>query len=216
MYQAIAIVRHGHVEGIDVPRFRGRQHLQLTGAGLQQAEQTASYLNRLVRPDVIISSPLTRCITTASMIGRSRGLAPIPDERLIDLDFGEWQGRSYSDVLASDRERVEAWFSSPHTAEIPGGETLDLAFRRVTEAMKDILSRHVGQTITLVGHDTTNRLILLNALGMALSRYKDLVQDPCGVSRLLRDNGRWVVQSVNETAQLVPTLSHTASNQPRP
>jgi phosphoserine phosphatase len=211
MHQTIVLVRHGHVEGIDIPHFRGRQHLQLTAPGLQQAEQTASYLSRLVRPDVVIS-PLTRCITTASIIGRSRGLVPIPDEKLIDLDFGEWQGRSYSDVLNSDRERAESWFSSPHTAEISGGETLDLAFQRVTEAMTDILSRRAGQTVILVGHDTTNRLILLNALGMDLSRYEDLVQDPCGVSRLLRDSGRWVVQSVNETARLMPALGHTAAD----
>ncbi len=102
----VVLVRHGHVEGIDQPRFRGRMHLQLTAVGLRQAEQACEYVS-MIAPCLrgIYSSPMTRCISTASIIGRPFGLAPNPEEGLTDLDYGAWQGRR---VSAVERESPDA------------------------------------------------------------------------------------------------------------
>jgi probable phosphoglycerate mutase len=66
-----------------------------------------------------------------------------------------------------------------------------------------IVSQHLGQTVLLVGHDSVNRIFLLLALELPLSRYWLLRQSPCGVS-VLEHSGMsgWVVASVNETAHL--------------
>ena len=69
-----------------------------------------------------------------------------------------------------------------------------------------IIQQRPGQTIILVGHDATNRLILLMALGLPLARFHGLTQDPGAVSRLGHDRERWTVHSMNETAQLAPSL----------
>ena len=205
MHESIILVRHGHVEGIDQPRFRGRQHLQLTAVGLQQAEQTAAYLHHLVRPDAIVCSPMARCIATGAIVGQPAGLAPMPDEGLADLDYGEWQGKLVAELRDTD-PRVTKWFTDPATASFPGGENLVAASERIQAAVTRIIQQRPGQTVILVGHDATNRLILLIALGLPLSRFHDLAQDPGSVSRLGYDRGRWTVLSMNETAQLGPTL----------
>ena len=201
MSTTIVLVRHGHVDGIDQPRFRGRQHLALTAAGMRQVEQTAQLIAHRYRLDAVFSSPLTRCITTATAIGRAHGLAPQPEDDLIDIDFGEWQGRTHEDVLAQDGERVRAWFADPAAASVPGGETLESLSRRVIDAFERIIGRHRGGTVAIVGHDTTNRTLLLHALGLSLTHFLRLRQDPSCLN-VLHSNETVVIASLNETAHL--------------
>jgi probable phosphoglycerate mutase len=203
------VVRHGHVEGIDVPRFRGRIHLSLTASGLQQAEQAGEYVRRLApHPAVIYSSPLTRCVTTASIIGNPFGLAPVPNEGLNDIDYGSWQGRLVSEVTEEDPSTVAKWFRSPAEAEIPGGETLRALADRVRATVDEIVSTNAGNAVVLVAHDSVNRAILLQALGLPLNHYWRLGQSPGAVSHLEYLDGEWTVESLNETAHLIPSLGH--------
>ena len=201
MHTTIVLVRHGHVEGIDQPRFRGRQHFALTAAGMRQVEQTAALIARRTRLDAVFSSPLTRCITTAAAIGGVQNLPPQPEKDLIDIDFGEWQGRTVDDVLTNDGERARAWFAEPATAIVPGGETLAALSRRVVEAFDRIVDQHQGGTVVIVGHDTVNRTLLLHALNLGLENYSRIRQDPACVNIVLAGE-TLVVSSLNETAHL--------------
>lgn len=77
----IVLVRHGHVEGIDPPRFRGRMELPLTELGLRQAELTAERIASHWRPVAIYTSPMQRCVQTAGPIDHRRS------GRLLDVAF---------------------------------------------------------------------------------------------------------------------------------
>ncbi len=206
MHEDVFLVRHGHVEGIDRPHFRGRQHLQLTAAGVQQAEQTAAYLHRVARIDLVVSSPLTRCVTTAAVIGQPLGLAPVPDEGLIDRDYGDWQGRSFDEVRTDDPAGAAAWQADP-TADIPNSEAMRALADRAGAAFDQLVAKHAGRCMVLVAHDTINRALLLRALGLGLDHYRCLRQSPGAVSRLQHDGERWVVESMNQTAHLIPARS---------
>lgn len=211
MRTTVIVVRHGHVEGIDVPRFRGRMHLPLSANGLQQAEQAGEYVRRLVpRPAAIYSSPLTRCITTATTIGNPLGLAPMPTNGLNDIDYGRWQGRLVSEVTSEDPSAVAQWFETPAQATIPGGETLQSLSDRVGATVAEILSAHAGGAVVLVGHDSVNRVILLQALGLPLACYWRIGQNTGAVSRLEYIDREWFIESLNETAHLAPTLRHSS------
>ena len=205
MQVSVVLVRHGHVEGIDVPRFRGRMDLSLTATGLSQAQQTGQYVRRIAPHAVrIYSSPLTRCVVTATIIGQPLGLTPLPQDRLNDIDYGEWQGRAVSEVLLESPEAVAKWFNSPAHAQIPGGEAMQGVADRVCGALEDIVNESAGETIVIVGHDSVNRVIMLQALGLELDAYWRIGQKPGAVNRLEYEGGRWRVESLNETAQLFP------------
>src|SRR5438067_47105 len=96
----ILLVRHGHVEGISPERFRGRAELALTPDGRRQAEAVARHIERSWQPVAIYSSPMQRCIATASTIGTRFGLAPVPVEAMYDIDYGSWQGLTPKEVDA--------------------------------------------------------------------------------------------------------------------
>lgn len=199
----IVLVRHGHVEGISPPRFRGRTDLPLTSRGIRQAEMTRDLLAYLPRPAAAYASPLSRCITTAGIIVRPLSLTVVPMPSFLDINYGSWQGRSHQEVQQADPEGFARWFDAPHLAVIPGGETLSQLAERVAETMHSIVARHHGETVLLVGHDSVNRVLLLRALDLPLSRLWHLRQDPCAINLLsYHDGDGWRVLSLNEASHL--------------
>ena len=198
----IVLVRHGHVDGIDPPRFRGQTDLPLTARGTRQAEKTRDLVACLPRPTAAYASPLSRCMTTAGIIVQPLSLTISPMPSFLDINYGDWQGRLYQEVKQADPEGFACWFDTPHLAIIPGGETLLQLAGRVAETMRDIVARHRGETVLLVGHDTVNRILLLFALDLPLSRFWHLRQDPCAVNIVTHDEGGWRVVSMNEASHL--------------
>jgi phosphoserine phosphatase len=198
----IILVRHGHVEGISPERFRGRADLPLTAEGRRQAEATARRIQASWTPAAVYTSPLSRCRATGEAIGRPFGLSPISLDGLFDIDYGEWQGLTPEEARARCPEAVETWYRAPHWAAIPGGETLQSLLSRTVSGLREVIGRHPGGTIVLVGHDSVNRVILLHVLDLPLSRYWRLRQDPCPINELGFSEDGFTVQSINETEHL--------------
>jgi phosphoserine phosphatase len=203
MTARIVLVRHGHVEGIAPPRFRGRADLPLTELGLRQAAAARDYVAATARPVAVYTSPLSRCMRTGEIIAEPFGLTTKSTAQFIDMDYGSWQGRSFDEVRATDAARLDVWLHSPTMAEIPGCESLHGVAARVAAVLRMILSQHADDQILLVGHDTVNRVLLLHALGLPLSRYWHIGQDPCAISLLEHGDGGWTAHSVNETGHLL-------------
>ncbi len=200
---SIVLVRHGHVDGIDPPRFRGRTDLPLTLRGVQQAERTRDLLSALAPVAAAYASPLSRCVMTAEIVASSWSLGVTPMPSFVDIDYGDWQGRPYLEVNQADPEGFARWFDAPHLAAIPGGETMPQLVARVRKTMRIILAKHHGETVLLVGHDTVNRVMLLLALDLPLSRFQHLRQDPCAVNLVTHNDARgWRVVSMNEALHL--------------
>jgi len=198
----IILVRHGHVEGISPERFRGRADLALTPEGCRQAEATARCIQATWTPAALYASPLSRCRTTAEAIGRPFGLTPTAVPGLMDIDYGEWQGLTPDEVGRKWPEPLDTWYRAPHWAAIPGGESLQDVLARTVAALRDVIGRHPSETVVVVGHDSVNRVILLHALDLPLSRYRRLGQDPCAINEIDFSADEFTVRSVNVTSHL--------------
>jgi broad specificity phosphatase PhoE len=198
----ILLVRHGHVEGISPERFRGRTDLPLTPEGEQQARATAQRIAARWRPAAIYSSPMGRCIATASAISQPLGLPPVAIPGLNDIDYGKWQGLTPEEARCQWAGEVDIWYRYPDWAAIPGGETLQDVLARTAAVVRDVIRQHPDDTAVLVGHDSVNRVILLYALGLPLSRYWHIRQSPCGINEIEAEPGRFVIVSVNQTGHL--------------
>lgn len=198
----LVLVRHGHVEGIKPEKFRGQVDLPLTELGRSQAAMTAHYLERFGPFEAIYSSPLTRCLDTAAAIGRVCGIDPIPLPELIDINYGVWQGRTRDAVSREDPVRFESWMTRPDLTVVGGADSLQTVQGSLVHALQMFRERHDGKTVVAVGHDSSNRIFLLTALEMPLSRYWSLRQDPCCVNVIEFDGYRCTVGRINETAHL--------------
>jgi probable phosphoglycerate mutase len=54
----------------------------------------------------------------------------------------------------------------------------------------------------VVGHDSVNRVILLHALDLPLSRYRRLGQEPCAINEIDFSDGEFTIRSINKTDHL--------------
>jgi alpha-ribazole phosphatase len=77
------------------------------------------------------SSPLERCRGPATLIARELRLPLSIDDRLKEIDLGEWQLRTWASIEATEPQRYKAWLEHWLTRAPPGGERPDEMLRRV-------------------------------------------------------------------------------------
>ena len=135
---SIYLVRHGQTAWNKEEIFRGRTDIPLDETGLRQAELAGEYFKEIPLQG-IYSSPLSRAWQTAERIAKHRGLKVQPLDGLIDMSFGNWEGRSLQEVREMDAERYRQWREEPHLLRLPGGEGLDEVRIRAMVALKEII-----------------------------------------------------------------------------
>ena len=198
----ILLTRHGHVEGIKPERFRGRADLPLTELGQAQARLLAQYIASGWSPRVIYCSPLQRCVATGTAMADACGIELQPLGELNDLDYGEWQSRTYEEARADAAELFATWFTAPQLVRFPGGEALQDVAARTAGALRLMLQRHTAETVVLVGHDSVNRVLLTQLLDMPLSSYWRFAQHPCCLNVIEITGNSVQLQRLNDTAHL--------------
>ena len=134
-------VRHGLTDWNTQGRLQGRQDTPLNATGEQQAKRCGEILHdlfarhgRSAADYDYASSPLVRARATMDILRMTLALAPAGyrlDERLSEIAFGEWEGLTYENILARDREIVETREHNKWLFRPPGGETYEEVARRV-------------------------------------------------------------------------------------
>jgi broad specificity phosphatase PhoE len=202
----ILLIRHGHVEGIKPERFRGRADLALTRRGEAEAEAVAKRIAEGWEPSVVYTSPLKRCVATGAAISQACGVEARVLDQLDDIHYGAWQFLTFDEVITADPERFNAWFATPHLVRFPDGESLQDLAARAADALRFVLARHAGEIVVLVGHDSVNRVLLLQLLDQAISHYWRIEQEPCCINEIDLSGARTRVLRINETAHLASIL----------
>jgi probable phosphoglycerate mutase len=198
----LLLTRHGHVEGIFPERFRGRAELALTKKGVAQAEALAARIARAWKPAVVYTSALQRCVVTGTIIANVCGAKVIPLEGLMDIDYGAWQMRTHDEIKAEAPEAYRRWRTSPQRVRFPDGESLQDVVARTADVLRLVLERHPTDTVVMVGHDSVNRVILMQFLDQPLSAYGRLAQDPCTLNEVDVEGDDIHVRRINDTSHL--------------
>ena len=204
MRTTLFLLRHAATEAnlAHPPRLQGRRHNPpLAPLGIRQAELTRDFL--AVRPiDHCYSSPLRRAMQTAAIVAEPHGLAPKPVDDLTECDVGAWEGRSWAEVRARNPEAYRASMDDPAGFGYPGGENFQQVHRRATRAIEDLLQRHAGESVLVVSHHVVNRVYLAGLLGLPPGRARQVSLDNCGISMVLREDGRTSVTMLNAAFHL--------------
>ena len=198
----IILVRHGHVEGIHPPRFRGREDLPLTERGKAEALAVARRISERWRPACVYTSPLSRCVLTGAAIASACKVQSQSIEELNDIDYGSWKMKTFAEMQATQGELYASWFATPHLVRFPGGDSLQELASRAADALRIALERHPNQTVVMVAHDSINRALLVQLADLPLSSYWRLVQEPCCINEIDIAANRIQVRSINDTSHL--------------
>jgi probable phosphoglycerate mutase len=173
----VLLVRHGGTTSSDAGLFAGSTDVELSDSGRTQVERLAA---RLAREDIRAAycSDLQRAVATAIALCAPHGVAPAPTAALRELDHGHWEGLSHEEVERRFAVEYRAWSADPLAYAPPGGQSGIAVLSRALPALTQIVARHADETVLVVSHTATNRLLLCALLGIDPRRYRDrLAQD---------------------------------------
>jgi alpha-ribazole phosphatase len=197
----LILVRHGKTAWNAQARYQGRADLPLSDAGRRQAAMLARRLAR-EEIDAVYASDLQRAWEMAVTVAAPHGLPVRAEPRLLEMDFGDWEGLTYDEVQERYPQALAAWEADPLNMAPPGGETLAHVVARVQSLLDDIVRIHPDHTVVLVAHGGPLRVLLCIVMGLDPRAHWQFRLDVASLSELyLYDEGA-VLTGLNDTHHL--------------
>ncbi len=186
MPTTLYLLRHGPTAA-PAASLVGSSDPPLSGRGL---ERLTGLADRLENMDQCWCSPMLRTRQTLDRVRQAGSVLPAPcfDERLREIDFGRWEGRSFIEIAAADPALVKAWQEYEDFC-FPQGETVSAFVSRVGE-MLDLFSGSGAERIFVVTHGGVIRTMICLALGLPVRSYLLFDVQPASLAMLdLFDRG---------------------------
>jgi alpha-ribazole phosphatase len=198
------VVRHGATVWNKETRYQGQTDVPLSEEGENQAEMIAG---RFAKESItaVYSSPLKRAYDTALAIARPHELSVCCLEGMLEIGFGDWEGKAYTHVRQQYSEELRNWIHNPLENRIPNGEDLPALKLRVEKAIDQILSAHKEGNIVLVAHSGSIRMLFCSLLKMDLSAFWRIMQFNGAVNQIEFRNSIPTVFSMNDTEHMIKT-----------
>lgn len=144
------LLRHGQTEWNIEGKIQGKTDIPLNETGLRQARCLAEGM-REREISAVYSSPLLRAAQTAEILAEEKGLSVSVLPELREVDFGLWEGRSWTEVDAEFHEDFRRWEENPAEYMPTGGESRESCRERCRAAMEQILAGTVTDA-AIVAH----------------------------------------------------------------
>ena len=215
----VLLVRHGltHLTGPVLAGWTPGLHLD------ERGRAQAAALGERLRPvplDAIVVSPLERCRDTADALLADRTPAPPVhiDERLGEVRYGAWTGRTIRDLVKEPLWKVVQ--GRPSAAVFPDGEGLADMAARAAAAIRDWNAR-LGEkaTYAVVTHADVIKALVADALGLHLDAFQRIAVDPCSVTVVRYAALRQTLVRANDVGgdirDLVPSVGRSRRAGPR-
>ncbi len=193
-------MRHGRTAWNSSGRFQGQSDIPLSIEGRGQAAATAAALASDPL-DAILSSDLWRALETAQAIAAPHRLEVVPDARLREFKFGEWEGLTWDEIIARYPVAAGMTLSSVRAYAPPGGERFEAVRARVAEVLDEIAGRE-GR-IVLVTHAGALHAIL-DVLVADQVDLQSVRLTPASITRIAMDSGRPRLVDLDDVRHLQP------------
>jgi probable phosphomutase (TIGR03848 family) len=206
----VILLRHGRSTSNTAHTLAGRTDgVDLDEKGYEQANALVDRIGSLpIR--AIVRSPLLRCLRTVEPLAAALGLEPVIDERLAEVDYGEWTGRKIGDLVKEPLWAVVQ--QQPSAAVFPAGEGLAHVQARAVAAVREhdrsLAEANDGDVLWLAcTHGDVIKAIVADALGTHLDSFQRITADTASMSVIRYTTLRPFVVHVNHTGdQLAPGL----------
>jgi probable phosphoglycerate mutase len=192
----VLFLRHGQTDWNAAHRIQGGvAEIDLNEAGVIQAENAADGLARAgLSFDRVYSSPFRRAMHTAEIVCSRVGGSPVPDGRIHEIHFGEYEGTPYLEGGYCD-ENIRAAFENPPAYVPRGGETFGQVLARVRDFLDNELKPLEGvcDNVLVVAHGGVLHAVVTTVLGLDVSRFWEGRQRNCCVHVVDLSDGRFTL-----------------------
>jgi probable phosphomutase (TIGR03848 family) len=198
----VILLRHGRSTSNTAGVLAGRaEGVDLDDKGREQAVGLIDRIGELpIR--ALICSPMLRCRRTLEPLAEALCLQPQIEDRLAEVDYGEWTGRKLGDLASEPLWRVVQ--AHPSAAVFPGGEGLAQVHARAVSAVREhdgrLAEEHGGDALWVAcTHGDVIKSVIADAYGMHLDSFQRVNADPASVSVIRYTQLRPFVVHVNHT-----------------
>ncbi|NLE80799.1 MAG: MSMEG_4193 family putative phosphomutase [Rhodococcus sp.] len=198
----VVLLRHGRSTANTAATLAGRT----PGVGLDDTgwEQARGVVDRLagVHIEAIVRSPLLRCEQTVEPLAAARDLVVAVEDRIVEVDYGDWTGRELKSLLEEPLWTVVQQHAS--AAVFPGGEGLATVQARAVAAIREhdarLAEKHGRDVVWLAcSHGDVIKSVLADALGAHLDGFQRIVAEPASISVVRYTSTRPFVLRMNDT-----------------
>jgi broad specificity phosphatase PhoE len=184
----LLLVRHGETDWNRDGRWQGQSDTPLNDLGRRQARELAEQLDGV---DVVYSSDLARARETAEILAERPGLEIRLDPRLRERGFGAWEGLTSAEIESDFTEAHSRWKAGEGSGA-DDAEPFEAFGQRVGSFLQEVLHRHPGETVLVVGHGGSIRVIHALATGRDYVRDHRLIPAVanCAVARYASRDGK--------------------------
>ena len=207
----VILLRHGRSTSNTAHTLAGRSEgVELDEKGTAQAAALVERLEGLPIK-ALVRSPLLRCRLTLEPLAAALGVSPVVDDRLVEVDYGQWTGRKLSELITEPLWTVVQ--HQPSAAVFPGGEGLAQVQARAVAAVREhdrrLAAEHGADALWVAcTHGDVIKAVLADALGTHLDSFQRITADPASMSVVRYTELRPFVLHVNHTgAQLASALT---------
>ncbi|MFK8082971.1 MAG: histidine phosphatase family protein [Granulosicoccus sp.] len=199
------LIRHGHTIWNDTGGVAGRTDIDLSESGREAVRKLSRTCSVSAPPGLWYASPLLRTRETSRLLREgisSSGALPdvTLDNRLVELDFGDWEGLTWQAVHQQYQQEMDRWGEDWVNRSPPNGETFAQQAARCTDWLTDMMSSEKDdQDVMVVSHGGSIRALVCYCLGWPLSRAMSFNVDPATATTLDFDraSGTFTVRKIN-------------------
>lgn len=185
------IMRHGKTDWNVLHKLQGRTDIPLNEEGREMARKAAEKYKD-INFDICYCSPLKRARETAEILLEGRNIPILPDDRLKEMSFGEYEGTKSSflteNKYKAENSQVNILFEAPDKYIPPkDGESFEALYKRTGQFLREIVMPQLesGKDILIVGHGAMNSSIVCQVKKIELKHFWDAGIENCRLMKLL-------------------------------
>jgi broad specificity phosphatase PhoE len=196
----LILIRHGETLWNKEGRIQRTSDIELSTVGIEQARLLALSLKD--QPiGAIHASPLKRALQTAEIINEFHRKEIQTHQDLMEMDQGDFEGFSFKELMACEKEFLNKWIADPASVQMPNGESLAQLQERAWRALEKIINQE--ENAVVVAHNFTIAAILCRIRKISLSEFRSTCVGTASKTIVLLQDGEAVIEALNDRSHLL-------------
>lgn len=170
MKKSLCLLRHPHISSEYGGKYLGRKEVSLSENGFQEIERIKEKVEKKFLRGKIYSSPAKQCKEILEALEFPNGSQAEFKEELQELDFGDWEDRSFSELAETNLDGLKKFSDFSPSFRFPKGESLQ-EFQTRAEIFKDYILSSSDPNILILSHGGILSILLCSFLNIPASFY---------------------------------------------
>jgi broad specificity phosphatase PhoE len=195
----LILIRHGETIWNKEGKVQGVSDIELSDVGLTQAHKLAFSLQDQ-NIQTIYSSPLIRAQKTAQIINQYHSAPIYFESGLMEMDQGDFEGLSFKEMMACEKDFLSKWIADPASVKIPNGESFIELQARAWKVIEGVIAK--TENTIVVSHNFVIASILCKIKNISLSEFRSVCVDTASRTVVTFKNGAASVDVFNDRTHL--------------